>query len=116
MDSNEYLNQARRAGSSYGEKLGDKLAHQVSGACASREIAEAAIAAARQAAAGAIKDQSTAPFIEAEAAGAWRDAASAAVSQRMSPATNLALASVGADFPNRRDAIPAVTDFDVSVA
>lgn len=116
MDNNDYLNEARKAGFTYGEKLGDKLAHQVSQASASREIAEATIAAARHAAVDAIADQSTAPFIDTEAATAWRDGASGAVSQRMSPAVNLALATVGDDFPNRREEAPSETDFDVSVA
>ncbi len=118
MDNNEYLRQARAAGRIYGGKLADKLTFQVSWACSSKDIARAALAAARQAATAAIAARSTAPYIETDAAAAWRDAASAVVTERIEPASNLAAIRPGL-YPGDgtfRATAPTAGDFDVSVA
>ncbi|MGO7370072.1 hypothetical protein ACCT04_14670 [Rhizobium ruizarguesonis] len=116
MDNNEYLRQVRAAGRIYGGKLADKLAFQVSRACATKVIVTATLAAARAAAATAVAARSTAPFIETDAAAAWRDAALAVIFERIDPASNLALYGTGTYPTHRREEAPAAADFDVSVA
>jgi hypothetical protein len=119
MDNNEYLRQAQAAGRIYGGKLGDKLAYQVSWACASKAVAIGALGAARQAALSAVAAQSTAPYIQTDAAAAWREAALAVVWERIDPASNLAATPpppLNPQDPKYRSSIPVAADFDVSVA
>lgn len=115
MDNNEYLRQARAAGRIYGGKLGDKLAYQVSLPCVGTDVARAVLLAAKQAATTAIAARSTAPYVETDAAAAWRDAAFAVVLERIGPASNLARIIEAAAW-RVWTAAPSAGDFDVSVA